>query len=115
MPYLPELFLEHLYYGPRLSRGFDLRFISNSSHTIAFNTIQSQHVYGLRSFDEIPKVALEEDECDMSKQSRDGLCESLLGTMTIRELASMHKKNRNSDIEYLRRRANLAWRALGLS
>ena len=109
----PELLLEHLYFGPLLSRGFDLRFSSNSSRTLAFNTIQSKHVYGLRNMDEIPKVALEEDESEMSKQCRDGLCESLLGTMTIRELAIMHKKHRNSDTENLRRRANLAWRALG--
>ena len=106
----PEQNLEHLYFGPRLSRGFDLRFVSNSSRTLAFNTIQSKDMIGMGA-ESRPVVALEEDE--LGKGVRDGLCESLLRTMTIKELALMHKKNRSSDVENVRRRGNLAWRALG--
>ena len=85
----PERDLEHLYYGPSLSRGFDLRFVSNSSRTLAFNTIQSTHKFGVKGTESSGdiRVLREEDENEMNQQVRDGLCESLLRTMTVRQLA----------------------------
>lgn len=42
----PELSLEHLYWGPSLSRKYDLRYLSQNTRRLHFNTVEKDEFYG---------------------------------------------------------------------
>ena len=92
----PELTLEHLYWGPSLPPGYDLRYLSQSSRLAHFNTVEA----GPDSFQSASRIVIEAETL-----------EELQKTWKESVVKASHQLD---DVEVLQRRRmeNYAWRIL---
>ena len=87
----PELHLEHLYFGPRLPAGYDLRFVSANMRSMVFGTLEGSGIYtGANESAAADTFAKETAEkTNATKVANDACAENLLRTKSSYELAEV--------------------------
>lgn len=94
----PELNLEHLYFGPRLPVGYDLRFVSANTRSMVFNTLEGSGIYNMGS-DPFPSEQLDDAELrhKATMVASDASTENVLRTLRTEQLAEVsHIKERSA-------------------
>ena len=79
----PELSLEHLYFGPKLPVGYDLRFVSANTRSMVFNTLEGSGIYNLQGTDVSLSGSLDDTEVHQKaiKIASDASTENLLRSL----------------------------------
>ena len=87
----PELNLEHLYFGPRLPLGYDLRFISANTRSMVFNTMEGSVVYmgGENAQRTSNLFAKDSEKIDAMKVAGDAYIENMLQSLHSDQLAEV--------------------------
>ena len=90
----PELNLEHLYWGPRLPKGYDLRFISANTRSLVFNTLEASGVHdfssmGLSGDFNSPDLLLPDADTSVTRVASDASTENLFRSMDSKALAKV--------------------------
>ena len=87
----PELNLEHLYFGPRLPLGYDLRFISANTRSMVFNTMEGSVVYmgGENAQTTSNLFAKDSEKIDAMKVAGDAYIENMLQSLHSDQLAEV--------------------------
>jgi hypothetical protein len=91
----PELNLEHLYWGPRLPKGYDLRFISANTRSLVFNTLEASGIHDFSSMglsgDDFnsPDLLLPDADTSVTRVASDASTENLFRSMDSRALAKV--------------------------
>lgn len=87
----PELSLEHLYFGPKLPVGYDLRFVSANTRSMVFNTLEGSGIYNLQGTDVSLSGSLDDTEVHQKaiKIANDASTENLLRSLRTEQLAEV--------------------------